>query len=217
MVQLQSPPRKPYIARGSGVSRCEGCRLPEEVCICEHRASVNARCQFWLLTHRYELYKPTNTGRLIMDSIADTRLFEWSRTEPEAALLEALQDPRYAPCLVFPAGEDYQHRMVTNVESDSGRIPVFIILDGTWRQARRMFRHSRYLQHLPVIEPATERLSRYSLRRSTEPRHLCTAEVAIALLEQVGDQPSADHLEGYFERFNHNYIATRRRWAKQEC
>jgi DTW domain-containing protein YfiP len=220
MVKIENPPRKPFIARGSGVIRCDDCRLPKEVCICEWRYTVEAKCRFWLLTHRYEVYKPTNTGRLIADTIGHTRIFEWSRTEPSAELLAALDDPRYAPCLVFPAGEDYRQRMIEDIEQDSrmpqDRIPVFIILDGTWRQARRMFRHSRYLQHLPVIEPQTDRLSRYKLRRSTIDHHLCTAEVAVALLEQAGDQAAADHLEGYFERFNTNYIATRRRWAKRE-
>ena len=168
-----------------------------------------------MLTHRYERYKPTNTGRLIQDSIADTEVFEWSRTEPSEVLLSALSDERFDPCLVFPAGQDYQERMVESAGGD-GRIPVFIILDGTWRQARRMFRHSRYLHHLPVIEPKTDRISRYKLRRSTIDHHLCTAEVAIALLEQLGDEPAASHLEDYFERFNSNYIATRRRWAGRE-
>ncbi|MBR9827470.1 MAG: DTW domain-containing protein [Oceanospirillales bacterium] len=214
-MKLDNPPRKPFVARGAGVQRCEGCRLPQEVCICEWRTTVPAHCQFWLLTHRYEFYKPTNTGRLIVDSIADTRVFEWSRTEPSSELLTALADERYTPCLVFPAGEDYQHRMVDSLSGDS-RIPVFIILDGTWRQARRMFRHSRYLQDIPVIEPKTDRLSRYQLRRSKIDHHLCTAEVAVALLEQVGDVAAATHLEEYFERFNSGYIATRRRWAGRE-
>lgn len=214
-MKIDNPPRKPFVARGSGVARCDDCRLPQEVCICDWRQVVPAKCQFWLLTHRYEFYKPTNTGRLIMDSVADTKLFEWSRTEPSAELMAALEDRRYAPCLVFPSGEDYQHRMIESPGTDD-RIPVFVILDGTWRQARRMFRHSRYLQHLPVIEPKTDRLSRYKLRRSTIDHHLCTAEVAVALLEQVGDQAAADHLEEYFERFNSSYLATRRRWAKRE-
>lgn len=216
MVQLVDPPRKPYVARGSGVTRCDGCRLPQEVCICEHRHALPAACEFWLLTHRYEFYKPTNTGRLIFDSVANTRIFEWSRTEPEAELLQALADPRYAPCLIFPPEEDYQHRVVREVGGSSGRIPAFIILDGTWRQARRMFRHSAYLQQVPVLDLQTQRLSRYQLRRSKIEEHLCTAEVAIAVLEQVGEAAVAAHLEGYFDCFNQNYIATRRRWAKQE-
>lgn len=217
-MKIENPPRKPFLARGSGVKRCPDCRLPAEVCICEWRTQVGARCHFWLLTHRYELYKPTNTGRLIDDCIAQTRIFEWSRTEPGQDLLDALDDPTYAPCLVFPAGDDYQHRMLdADMLADGDkRIPVFIILDGTWRQARRMFRHSRYLQHLSVVEPQTDRLTRYKLRRSKVDHHLCTAEVAIALLEQIGDEAAAGHLEGYFERFNANYIATRRRWARRE-
>lgn len=212
-MKLENPPRKPYVARGSHIERCDGCRLPVEACICEWRTVVQARCEFWLLMHRYERYKPTNTGQLILDTISHSRVFEWSRTEPEQALLDALEDSRYFPCLVFPSGEDYRHRMVSRLPED-GRIPAFIILDGTWRQARRMFRHSRYLHHLPVIEPQTDRLSRYQLRRSTIREHLCTAEVAVALLEQIGDQKAASHLEGYFERFNAGYIASRRKWDK---
>ena len=215
MPQIENPPRKPFVARGSGVVRCKSCYLPEEVCICAYRQCLPANCQFWLLTHRYEVYKPTNTGRLIEDCVQGTRIFEWSRTEPSQELLDALADPAYAPMIVFPAADDYQERMVSaNPQPD--RIPVFIILDGTWRQARRMFRHGRYLQDLPVIQPDTERLSQYKLRRSTQAEHLCTAEVAIALLEQFGEQACATNLESFFDRFNRNYLATRRRWAKQE-
>jgi len=214
-VKAENPARKPFVARGSGVKRCDGCRLPTDACICQWRQLVAVECEFWLLTHHNELYKPTNTGRLILDSIAQTRIFEWSRTEPSPDLLAALQDERYSPCLVFPSGDDYVHRMLERVPGGE-RIPAFIILDGTWRQARRIFRHSRYLHHLPVIEPNRKRSSRYKLRRSTDDAHLCTAEVAIALLEQVGAREAAAHLEGYFERFNERYIGSRRRWAKQE-
>lgn len=203
------------MARGAGVRRCDSCRLPVESCICDHRDELSAHCRFWLLTHRNEFYKPTNTGRLIAHSIANTRVFEWSRTEPSQELLDALDDPRYVPCLVFPSGEDYRERMIESFPDD-GRVPVFIILDGTWRQARRMFRHSRYLRHLPVIEPRTERLSRYALRRSTVEEHLCTAEVAIALLEQFGEQGPAEHLERYFDLFNGSYFESRRSWDRQE-
>ncbi|MBS99850.1 MAG: DTW domain-containing protein [Oceanospirillaceae bacterium] len=214
MAKIENPPRKPFVARGSSIERCPQCRVALDACICEHRGERSKpSCEFWLLTHHNEFYKPTNTGQLIRDVIANTRVFEWSRTEPCDQLLTLLDDPDYAPCLVFPASDDYVDRMVDTLPAD-GRIPAFIILDGTWRQARRMFRLSRYLQALPVIEPKTDRLSNYQLRRSTVAEHLCTAEVAIALLEQFGEQKAADHLEGYFNRFNQQYIESRRRWDK---
>ncbi|MDI8992988.1 DTW domain-containing protein, partial [Salmonella enterica subsp. enterica serovar Anatum] len=33
----------------------------------------------------------------------------------------------------------------------AGKPPLFIMLDGTWPEARKMFRKSPYLDHLPVI------------------------------------------------------------------
>ncbi|REC93536.1 tRNA-uridine aminocarboxypropyltransferase [Kushneria indalinina] len=205
-------PRKPFNARGSLVKRCEQCRMPGLHCICAYRLQVATRAQFWLITHRIEHYKPTNTGRLIGDCIMDTRVFEWSRTEPDPTLLAALADPRFAPCLVFPDDqEDYRHRVVDVTRAcDTSRIPVFILLDGTWRQARRMFRRSDYLAELPIVALRTERLTRYRLRKAASPEHLCTAEVAAELLHQAGDEEGAQVLDDYFTVFNEQYAAARR-------
>lgn len=205
-------PRKPFNARGSLVKRCEQCRMPGLHCICDYRLRVTTRAQFWLITHRIEHYKPTNTGRLIGDCIAHTRVFEWSRTEPDPALLAALADPRFAPCLVFPDDqEDYRHRVVDMAQAcDTSRIPVFILLDGTWRQARRMFRRSDYLAELPIVALRTARLTRYRLRKPASPEHLCTAEVAVELLRHSGDEQGAQVLDDYFTVFNEQYAAARR-------
>ena len=201
--------RKPFVARGSKVGRCSGCYLPALSCVCADKPSVKSSAVFWLLTHNDEYYKPTNTGRLIVDSIQDSRVFKWSRTAPDPDFMNALSDPAYAPCLVFPSGDSYHERMVKS-PALVGKIPAFIILDGTWRQARRMFRLSRYLDHLPVIEPSSGTVSRYQLRQSAEEHHLCTAEVAAAILREVEDHNSADVLDAYFDLFNAEYYASRR-------
>ncbi|SIT11937.1 tRNA-uridine aminocarboxypropyltransferase [Neptunomonas antarctica] len=202
-------PRKPFNARGSKVDRCDECFLPLLSCICSDKPMVKAKAVFWLLTHHDEIYKPTNTGRLIVDSIAESKVFRWSRTEPDPAFLKVLSDDTYAPCIVFPSGDDYQHRMLSSTAL-SDKIPAFIILDGTWRQARRMFRLSRYLDDIPVMEPRTEAVSRYHLRQSAEEHYLCTAEVGVAMLREVNDLHSADVLDAYFDLFNAQYYASRR-------
>ncbi|GGO88152.1 DTW domain-containing protein [Marinobacterium nitratireducens] len=208
-------PRKPFVARGSNILRCDSCLMPAVRCICSYRVEVEASARFWLLTHRKEVYKPTNTGRLILDTIAGSEVFEWSRTEPEERFLERLGSPEFDPYIVFPSAPDYADRMV-EFEAKPGREPVFIILDGTWRQARRMFRHSRYLDRVPVIEPRTTRQTRYDLRTQVESHHLCTAEVAAAMLEQIGDHTSAGILDAYFEVFNEYYHASRRTRALRD-
>ena len=202
-------PRKPFLARGSNIGRCESCFLPLLSCLCSEKPKVKGKAVFWLLTHNDEIYKPTNTGRLIVDVIDGARVFKWSRTDPDLAFIDALSDEQYQPCIVFPSGESYQQRMIVS-ENLSEKIPAFIILDGTWRQARRMFRLSRYLDDLPVMQPSAAAISRYQLRQSVEKHHLCTAEVAAQMLREVSDDHSADVLDAYFDLFNAEYYATRR-------
>ncbi len=208
------PPRREFKARGSFVKRCEGCNLPELNCLCPYQIKAESDAQVWLLTHSIEHFKPTNTGRLIGDVLTNTRVFTWYRTAPDETLAALLQDPRYAPFVIFPDDQpDYAERVVgleaVQAVKQQSRIPVFIILDGTWRQARRMFRKSPYLDTLPVLPLRTERETRYRLRKPASKAHLCTAEVAIELLRQSGDENAASVLDDYFDVFNDSYAESR--------
>ena len=211
----ESPPRREFKARGSTVVRCEACNLPALNCLCPYRVRASCGIQVWLLTHPLEQYKPTNTGRLIRDVLPDTRVFTWYRTLPDAELLALLDDPRYAPFVVFPDDQPGYAERVVDVERvverrEAGRIPVLILLDGTWRQARKIFRRSDYLARLPVLPLVTERQTRYRLRKPASADHLSTAEVAAELLRQAGEEQAADYLDDYFEVFNESYAASRR-------
>lgn len=213
-VEYPRPPRREFKARGSFVTRCEHCQLPVINCLCPYQVTAQSHAQVWLLTHPLEHFKPTNTGRLIRDVLPATQLFTWYRTAPDAQLAALLEDHRYAPFVIFPDDQpDYAERVVdmsaVHAATESARIPVFIILDGTWRQARRMFRKSAYLDALPVLPLKTERETRYRLRKPASAAHLCTAEVAIELLRQGGDTSAANRLDDYFEVFNDSYAASR--------
>ncbi|MFD2191077.1 tRNA-uridine aminocarboxypropyltransferase [Pistricoccus aurantiacus] len=207
-------PRREFKARGSFVTRCPGCRLPTLNCLCPYRVTARAEASFWLLTHPLEHHKPTNTGRLIGDVLATTETFTWYRTAPDARLLALLDDSGYAPFIIFPDDQpDYATRVV-NMEAvqnvkQKNRIPVFIILDGTWRQARRIFRKSPYLDDLPILALNTQRQTRYRLRKPASSTHLCTVEVAAELLKQSGDVTAGAILDDYFDAFNESYAASR--------
>ena len=218
MPQQENPPRRPYLARGAGVIRCVSCHLPQQSCICEFRSQAKAGVEFVVLMHRNEAYKPTNTGRLIEATIANTHVIQWvSRAEPGEQLESLLGDPAYQPILVFPPGDGYRERMIkTPSMAEHAGKPLLILLDGTWRQARRMFRLSTYLQNLPVISLDRVRSSTYALRKAIHEGQLCTAEVAAALLHQLGEDCAGDTLESYYQKFNSHYIASRRRWAKRD-
>lgn len=140
-----------------------------------------------LLMADIEPLKPSNTGWLIADVVADTYAFGWARTEVHPDLLALLADPQWQPYVVFPGEFVAPERVVTQVATAEGKRPLFVLLDATWPEARKMFRKSPYLNHLPVLSLQPEQLSRYHLRRSTRMDHFCTSEVGALCLELAGE------------------------------
>ncbi|ROM16082.1 DTW domain-containing protein [Pseudomonas protegens] len=200
---------KPFFARGSRAERCPRCRVIPSHCLCAWRPKVIARSAMCLVMHDVEPLKPSNTGWLIADVIGDTTAFSWSRTEVDPQLLALLADPQWQPYIVFPGEFVAPERVVREVRQEEGKRPLFILLDATWSEARKMFRKSPYLEHLPVLSLSPEKLSRYKLRRSKRDDHFCTAEVAALCLELAGDEQVSQVLDAYLDVFSTHYLSAK--------
>jgi len=201
--------RRPFLARGSGIDRCPRCRVPAADCMCALRPVAPTRAKFCLLMHDSEPMKPSNTGWLVADVAPDTDAFTWSRTRPDERLLASLADPRRRPYVVFP-GDAAPQRAVASIDAADDRAPLFVVLDGTWGQARKMFHRSPYLDASPVLSLSSARPSRYRLRRSHRDADLCTAEVAALCLRLAGEPAAADALDAWFDLFVERAMRARR-------
>ena len=204
---------KPFLARGGPRgARCAGCRLVPSHCLCALRPVVPTQAAMCLLMADIEPLKPSNTGWLIADVVPDTFAFGWSRTETDPALLALLADPQWAPYVVFPGEFVAIERVVTQLPAapeSAGqplKRPLFVLLDGTWAEARKMFRKSPYLDHLPVLSLQPEQISNYRLRRSNRDDHFCTSEVAALCLELAGEAHAAGALSAYLDVFSSHYL-----------
>ena len=96
-------------------------------------------------------------------------------------------------------------RVVTDVVPVEGKRPLFVLLDATWPEARKMFRKSPYLDALPVLSLQADHASRYQLRRSTRSEHFCTSEVAALCLALAGEAQVAAVLAAWLDVFTHHY------------
>ena len=201
---------RPFNARGSRVPRCPHCRVAFSYCLCAWRPQVVSNAGVCLLMYDTEPLKPSNTGWLIADVVNDTAAFGWSRIAPDQAIAELLNDPQWQPFIVFPGEYAQPERVVDQVQLQPGRRPLFVLLDATWMEARKMFRKSPYLARFPVLSLKAEQLSRYGLRRSKNAEHLCTAEVAALCLELAGDTQAAAALDAYLDVFTEHYLAAKR-------
>ncbi len=200
---------RPFKARGFKVKRCQSCLIPEKSCICADKPNISSHCAFCLLMYKNEYYKPSNTGRIIADVIPDNYAFKWDRVSPDSHLLALLNNPDYAPILVFPQQYADPKRCIDSPAElpavQQGKIPLFVMLDGTWREAKKMFK-SPSLANLPVLGIQPEQSSRYQLREAAHEHQLCTAEVAIEVLKLAEDEQAAAALAHYFDKFRQAYI-----------
>ena len=207
---------KPFLARGgSTAERCPGCRLVVSHCLCAVRPTVATRAGICLIMGDIEALKPSNTGWLIADVVPDTAAFGWARTEVDPALLAMLANPQWQPLVVFPGEFVTASRVVNTLPStevepfaqaQAAKRPLFVLLDATWAEARKMFRKSPYLDALPVLSLQAEQLSRYQLRRSKRGDHFCTSEVAAMCLNLAGETLAGQMLDAYLDVFTHHYL-----------
>ena len=205
---------KPFLARGGFKrERCVDCRLVSSHCMCALRPTLATRAGVCLLMADIEPLKPSNTGWLVADVVADTFAFGWSRTDTDPALPALLRDPQWQPYVVFPGQYAAPERVVRAVqpldslgEERPKKRPLFILLDGTWAEARKMFRRSPYLDRLPVLSLEADRTSQYKLRNSGRTDHLCTSEVAALCMGLAGDHVAEETLEAYLAVFTHHYL-----------
>lgn len=150
--------------------------------------------KIYLLTHQRELARASNTGAIVKACLGDAAtIVIWQRTEPAAELITLIDRKEIA--LLYPADGD-----------DSGNttdaFANFIILDGTWQEARKMYNRSPYLQRASRIGLNVSQPSQYKLRRNQITDGLSTAECAIALLRQKKQDILAEKVEFEFTRFN---------------
>lgn len=208
---------RPRLDRGDPrKERCARCRLVPTHCMCSLRAAVPTRAGVCLVMAEFEALKPSNTGWLIADVIPATSAFAWSRTAVDPSLPALLADPQWQPYVVFPGEFAAPGRVVTGLvpEEAAGddvptRRPLFVLLDGTWSEARKIFRKSPYLDRYPVLSLQPDQLSRYRLRRSTHDHHFCTSEVAALCLALAGELHAARTLEAYLDVFSTRYLSAR--------
>jgi len=229
-----------YKSRGQRVIRCPLCQLAQQFCICDIspiKEPVQTTAAFLLLMYDTEVLKPSNTGKLIADLIPDSFAFLWSRTQENPELLAVINDEKWFPLVVFPQEYADEERKVftNNVVCPEGKRPLFIMLDGSWREAKKMFRKSPYLDKFPMVSfdaktaikaikgdyqneseqqsgtSAESQLSpvgqdsRYTVRKTELEHQFSTAEVAARVLDMHGESTNAHVLDLWFDVFNYQY------------
>ncbi|NVJ61695.1 MAG: DTW domain-containing protein [Gammaproteobacteria bacterium] len=198
---------RPYNGRGILLKRCPQCQLSKPYCICNNIKTIQSNIEFALIFHRDEVFKPTNSGRLIGEVFPEqSHFFIWDRTAPPEQLLKMINDPNRDCYLLFPADSKELHNCAERLQTTAkDRLITLIVLDGTWRQARRMFNRSEWLQGLKVLTLNPQKVAEYSTREAAHEHYLSTAESVVLALEISQYESERSALQQVFTLFNKHY------------
>ncbi|MBZ9609712.1 DTW domain-containing protein [Clostridium estertheticum] len=186
---------------------CNTCGLPIINCLCDKAPKIKTNANIWILSTEKEFYRPSNTARILkIVNPHSTEIFLWERTEIPEKLVANLNNEIYEPFLLFPV-ENCEAALRKVEYKNTGKIPVFIIIDGTWKEARKIVRRSPYLEKLPIISLKPNYKSKYDLRRGAVDGNLCTIEAAIEVLKLNRELENAQVVNEFYNLFLKSYKA----------
>jgi DTW domain-containing protein YfiP len=159
--------------------RCKRCWIREEYCLCPYIPELHPRTELVLVRHQREAWKSTGTARIAALALPELKLVEYGDdSAPAGRELSPLLE---GAALLFPPEE--------GSAVASAPVKRLIVLDGTWRQARRMVKKLPGLAALPRLTLPLKEEKVLRLRTSPRDDDRSTLEaIADALQVLEGDE-----------------------------
>jgi DTW domain-containing protein len=162
--------------------RCPRCWIRHEFCLCADIPQVPTRTQVVIVRHAREADKSTGTARMAGLALPNSAMIDFG--EESAPVDDEVRPFVAGAWLLFPAEEGAPALPATPPER-------LIIIDGTWRQTRRMLKKLPSLANVPRMALPLKEDAPLRLRESTSPDNRSTLEAiadGLTLLEgeQVG-------------------------------
>jgi DTW domain-containing protein YfiP len=184
--------------------RCPRCLLLVDFCVCALVGdATESRPRILIVRHHWEAFKSTGTARLASLALSNLRIVDMAAENPEPvrAELGALEDA----WLLYPSSAGGARR-------DAKPPETLVVLDGTWRQTRKMLRRLPELARFPRFslqpEPAVES-QRARLREAPRPGARSTLESIADALGALDSPETGQRLLDLHQRF-----VERTRWAR---
>ena len=164
---------------------------------------VETKTRVVMVRHTREAYKTSGTVRVAALALTNSHLIDYGEDSSLAASeLPALDDA----WLLFPDDDG------PAVTPETPAPKFLIVLDGTWRQTRRMLRKLPALQGVPRLTLPEKPHSPMRLREAHTTEGRSTLEAVTDALELMGEVETAAPLRGLHDRFVEAVFRARGVW-----
>ena len=186
--------------------RCSRCWLRLAFCICNDVPRVEPRTEVIVVRHAREQWKSTGTARIALQALGRATLVEYAEDATDADA--ALRGLTRGAALLFP---DTGHQAAPLVDAPAR----LIVLDGTWRQTRRMLRRLPSLENVPRMVLPAKAHAPLRLRESQAPEGRSTLEAIADALQLIEGDEVADPLHRLHSLYVERVFRARGVWTQK--
>jgi DTW domain-containing protein YfiP len=172
--------------------RCPKCEFILERCLCSSLQSIPNKTTLIILQHPSEKNHALNTVQLMTKCFEKIYVLSGENFDHEKELLQIIESHKCA--LLFP-GENAS----TLTKNESG-FTHLILIDGSWKKAKKIFFSSEILHSLPRVCIKAEIKSEYKIRQSSMDNGLSTLEAAIQALTFIEPELDCESLKSAFAK-----------------
>ncbi len=157
--------------------RCDDCFRPVTQCYCDAISPVDTRTEFLILQHRRERTHPFNSARIAARALTNCQLV----CDRNEQLAEMQLPIKPTAGLLYPSRDA---RLLHQIPPEE--LPEqLVVIDGTWHQAKTLYRDVEVLRSLPCFALAPTTPGKYQIRLEPDDASLSTVEAIAAAIRQM--------------------------------
>lgn len=168
--------------------QCAVCEKALAACICQQITVIDSDIELIILQHPTEVKNAIGTARILNLSLPQCQIIIGEDFTVNTQLNKILNDPQRECFLLYPGESSVS---VEELRSTAITKPkrTFILLDGTWRKAYKMYQSSVNLHAIAAIKLDAEQVSKYTIRQTSIEGGLSTVEAGCLLLSTLDENP----------------------------
>ena len=177
--------------------QCSQCGFILTRCLCEILRPINNKTHLVILQHKSETKHALNTVALMKKSFINLNLFIGEDFSDHQLLNQLIIENGENLVLLFPTDKSHTLEASHNTPNRA-KITHIILLDGTWKKARKIFLLSKNLHNLQAISLEKKLPSQYQIRASTIKDSFSTLEASLNALHILEDDLDTSSLMNSF-------------------
>lgn len=172
---------------------CPRCQSPQARCLCDFTPkNLTSPLPLIILRHKDEKNHYLNTAKILELSLTNAKIFDG-----EIFSTDIFNDyPTIKNwVLIFPT-EDSHSSTELKEKNPPSKIEGIIMIDGTWKKAKKIFYLNSFLQNLPKAKLAQSYPSQYELRKCGKENFLSTLEAYVYFFKEWNSEKENNENEG---------------------